>query len=216
VGQLSLHVSKIFCASEIPAAMEPLMGVHKVSVNVTTKTVYVDHDLQVVIGEDMAKALNAQRFGATVKKDASKMRRHRTNNNDATTTPRSKFVETTLFVESFDPTTDIRTVQNVFAANLTKQQVHHFDTHLTWVTFKVDHNPSLVPAQILQLLLEKEGLKIHVVSDGEVDGRWTMPLTESSSKDDEIEKHHATVNPFVVASGVFCRISMLLLLGGSL
>ena len=49
VGRSRFYVEKICCASEIPAIqsiVEPLDGVVNVRVNVTTKQVYVDHEME--------------------------------------------------------------------------------------------------------------------------------------------------------------------------
>jgi len=72
--QSQLHVSGICCSSEIPAInsiLNPLTGVKKVSINVTTKIVYVDHDSSVIPVQDIAEILNINNFGATVQKDGN-------------------------------------------------------------------------------------------------------------------------------------------------
>jgi len=74
IVQSQLHVSGICCSSEIPAInsiVTPLTGVKKVSINVTTKIVYVEHDPSVIPVQDIAEILNINNFGATVQKDGS-------------------------------------------------------------------------------------------------------------------------------------------------
>ena len=65
-----LYVHNICCSSEIPgikAILVPLAGVSKVSVNVTTKIVYVDHDTGVVSAEELERALEEGLFEAEVR-----------------------------------------------------------------------------------------------------------------------------------------------------
>jgi Cd2+/Zn2+-exporting ATPase len=72
-GKSTVHVEHICCASEIPpirAIVEPLPGVKKVSINVTSKLVYVDHDFNVTPVATILEELNKARFGATLRKDA--------------------------------------------------------------------------------------------------------------------------------------------------
>jgi copper chaperone CopZ len=74
VGRSHLFVEKICCASEsrqIKSLLGKVAGVGEVSVNTTTKIVYVDHDVDVISASGVADILNEQRFGASVKKDAA-------------------------------------------------------------------------------------------------------------------------------------------------
>ncbi|KAL7540531.1 hypothetical protein ACHAXR_012232 [Thalassiosira sp. AJA248-18] len=74
VGSSKLFVKGICCASEIPqveSILRPMEGVVEISINTTTKTVYVDHDVDIVSVNDIATALNDQGFGAVIKKDAA-------------------------------------------------------------------------------------------------------------------------------------------------
>mmetsp|Transcript_12962 Transcript_12962/g.18104 ORF Transcript_12962/g.18104 Transcript_12962/m.18104 type:complete len:1240 (-) Transcript_12962:140-3859(-) len=67
-------VEKICCASEIPAInhiVEPLQGVSNVSINVTSKLVYVNHNVTQVTALEIKDALNQQHFGAHVKYDGA-------------------------------------------------------------------------------------------------------------------------------------------------
>ena len=60
-GRSKFHVSYMCCASEVPAirsVIEPLTGVSNVSVNTTTKHVFVDHDASQVTAHEICKAMN--------------------------------------------------------------------------------------------------------------------------------------------------------------
>ena len=73
-GRSQFYVGGICCASEIPAInsiLEPLPGVKNVSINTTTKTVYVDHEPGILSAHQICDALNAERFGAEVRVDAA-------------------------------------------------------------------------------------------------------------------------------------------------
>ena len=74
----TLYVEGICCASEVPAVKSILKSlgrdcVTKVAINITTRTVYVDHDPYRVPADMLADALNRERFGAKVKKDGKAM-----------------------------------------------------------------------------------------------------------------------------------------------
>uniref|UniRef100_A0A7S1G1E3 HMA domain-containing protein n=1 Tax=Corethron hystrix TaxID=216773 RepID=A0A7S1G1E3_9STRA len=72
IVQSQLHVDGICCSSEIPtinSIVTPLRGVNKISINVTTKIVYVDHDKSLISVEEIEKKLNLCNFRATVQKD---------------------------------------------------------------------------------------------------------------------------------------------------
>jgi cation transport ATPase len=72
-GKSTIHVSNICCASEVPPiteTCESLIGVTKVTVNVTNKLVYVYHDYKSLPAISIVDALNYAGFGATLKKDA--------------------------------------------------------------------------------------------------------------------------------------------------
>lgn len=73
VGRSQLFVEKICCASETRQIQSLLKvtGVVEVLVNTTTKIAYVDHDPSIISADDIAGILNAQKFGAYVKKDCA-------------------------------------------------------------------------------------------------------------------------------------------------
>jgi len=73
IGRSSFLVSGICCSTEVPAVrkvLKPLSGVLKVAINVPIRMVYVDHYYDVISAQTLADALNHERFGATIVKDA--------------------------------------------------------------------------------------------------------------------------------------------------
>lgn len=208
VGRSSFFVEKICCASEIPAIkaiVEPLAGVKDVRINVTTKTVYVDHVLSAISGEGIATALNEERFGAHIKRDASKTISQKSQG-------KSQFVESTFIVEHFNTELDSLVIKEIFS-KFSKSEVPSFSIHHTWGTIKVDHDPELLSATQLSQYMETAGLSINVVSDGKKDGVWTIPLVENS--EEAIENQTAAVNPYVLVCGILWVVSMFSFIGGN-
>ena len=75
IGRSTFKVDGICCSSEVPAVqgiINPLHGVKNVIINVTTKTVYVDHDLLTTSAQDIADALDREQFTTVITKDANK------------------------------------------------------------------------------------------------------------------------------------------------
>jgi len=73
-GRSVFYVEKICCASEIPAIhhiVDPLEGISNVRINVTSKLVYVNHNVTQVTALEIQDALNQQQFGAHVKYDGA-------------------------------------------------------------------------------------------------------------------------------------------------
>ena len=70
----TIHVKAICCAAEIPmikSILDPIQGIESVAVVTTTKLVHVTHSLKKISAEEITEALNAQKFGATLKKDGA-------------------------------------------------------------------------------------------------------------------------------------------------
>jgi copper chaperone CopZ len=72
-GKSQFFVEKICCAAEANQIKSLLKknGISDVNISTTTKTVYVEHDFDLISANDVASILNAERFGAHVKKDAA-------------------------------------------------------------------------------------------------------------------------------------------------
>ena len=207
VGRSSFFVENICCASEVPAIqaiISPISGVKDIRINVPTKTVYVDHDMLLVSGEDIAKALNDEDFGATVKKDASKILDTRVPHQS------TKFVESTFVVKHFNANLDFSIVEDVLS-KFSNKQVRSYLIHPTWGTIKIDHNPEFLTASDLKIYMERTGLSAEMIIDGKQDGLWTIPLNDSV--DEKIETYSAKVNPMILLCGLLWIISMLSFFG---
>eukprot|EP00979_Chaetoceros_neogracilis_P002415 scaffold417_cov245-Chaetoceros_neogracile.AAC.5 len=117
----SLHVDGICCASEVPQVTSILRqlsksGVVKVSINITSRLVYVDHHPDEISAVDLARALNKDKFGATVRRDGGARQRIKT----------------------------IPKALNI--SNSLNGSIRHIAPNVASRTIKVEHNPKLVSA----------------------------------------------------------------------
>jgi copper chaperone CopZ len=71
----NFHVQGICCASEVPIVkkiIKPLPGVsRKIQINITTRTLYVQHDLNITTAPHIATRLTQEGFPATIQKDGA-------------------------------------------------------------------------------------------------------------------------------------------------
>lgn len=206
-GRSQFFVNKICCASEIPAINEivgPLPGVSKVSINVTTKMVYVDHDTAAISASEIADALNADRFGASVRHDAAKDVRAQV----------SAFVRSTLSFESPDKSSpDIETLKE-FLGTFDPSQMEAFVVDVPAKKILVVHNPNVLPVEtIVEKLAYDAGIEATVVVNGAESADWDFPeFEEELERLDEVATRPSTPT---ILSGIFWIISMLSLIGGN-
>lgn len=206
-GRSHFFVAHICCASEIPAIntiVEPMRGVSSVSINVTTKTVYVDHDTGFCSAQDVADALNKEGFGAEVRLDFAK----------AAATTRSMFVQSTLtFEQEVDPDTAMLTI---FLRSFDPSQLESFIVDVPAKTITVVHNPLGLSAQtIADQLLEPTGIRALVLSDGGANQNvWDIPTMDDSSDELSGDEPMTYPSPAVILSGVFWIVSMLSFIPG--
>jgi copper chaperone CopZ len=211
-GRSHFFVQHICCASEIPAInsiVEPIQGVSAVSINVTTKTVYVDHDTSFVSALDICEALNQEGFGAQIRHDFSA----------AAASARSMFVKSTLTFEheagTADPDTQALTV---FLRTFDASQLESFVVDVPAKTITVVHNPLGLSAQtIADQLFEPVGISATVLSDGADTKMWDIPTLDEDASIDGMggDEPMTYPSPAVTLSGIFWIISMLSFIGGN-
>jgi copper chaperone CopZ len=207
-GRSHFFVQHICCASEIPAInkiVEPIKGVSAVSINVTTKTVYVDHDTGFVVAKDICDALNKQGFGAEIRHDFA----------TAAASTRSMFVQSMLTFEHGDPDTEALTA---FLRTFDASQLESFVVDVPARTIAIVHNPLGLSAQLIaDQLAEPTGIKAIVLSDGASNLKvWDIPAMDESSTDGMEEDEPMTYpSPAVILAGVFWIVSMLSFVGGN-
>jgi len=201
-GKSVFFVSGICCSSEIPAInsiLEPLKGVEKVTINVTNKTVYVQHEFALMSASDIKEALDAQKFDCRVTKDAGA----EAEASKSRSTVMSKYVESTFLIASVFEATDADKIRQILRNQYTKDQVSHSETHVPSKTIKIDHNPKLLSAATLLEYFKEEDYDVNLVADGFVEGIW------SAGEEGEIEEQTIKLNWNVALSGLFWIVSML-------
>jgi copper chaperone CopZ len=211
-GRSQLYVQNICCASEIPAVEKillPLEGVVSVSINTTTKTVYVDHDTNQVSATDLCDALNRGRFGAQVRHDAA--------TTIQSSSARTTFVKSTFtWIDEEPPDTAVLTA---FLKSLDTSQMETFLVDVPAQQMEVLHNPfSLTAESIAAQLREQTGIAVAVDQDGADPAVWHFaPASDDVDVMEEMEKEEKMTwpRPTVIISGVLWVISMLSLIGGN-
>jgi len=174
---------------------------------VTTKTVYLDHDIDIISAANLAKALNDEGFKAQVQKDAG---------HDLAM---MSGLPTTSFVKSTFSFADLRTnEQSIAVANILNQcpdgQIREHFVCMSSKTVIVQHNPYFLSATGIVQLLCEDKLVVTIVEDGAADGMWALGLTKEA-KEEKIDHQKSSVSPYVVMSGICWVISMLSFIGGN-
>jgi hypothetical protein len=223
------HVGGICCAMEIPVIrkiVKPLSGVETLQINITTKMVYVQHDIGLIEAQSIAFQLTKEGFPSEIVVDgAVQLRRVARDNTKTLTVVRSEFVESTVLVSHLRHQ-DMTTLQNIFRQNYRRDQVRAFFAHVPSHTIKLEHNPELLPIRDIPILLEQHGFNANVAVDGKEAGLFLPVLeeygpsscsaiNEGGLMDDHIDasvdlKYH------VVLSGLFWVLSMFSVAGGVL
>eukprot|EP00544_Gedaniella_sp_CCMP2646_P007956 CAMPEP_0202486348 /NCGR_PEP_ID=MMETSP1361-20130828/4939_1 /ASSEMBLY_ACC=CAM_ASM_000849 /TAXON_ID=210615 /ORGANISM="Staurosira complex sp., Strain CCMP2646" /LENGTH=1321 /DNA_ID=CAMNT_0049115457 /DNA_START=9 /DNA_END=3974 /DNA_ORIENTATION=+ len=204
-GRSQFFVEKICCASEIPtinSIIGPINGVTKVSINVTTKMVYVDHDTEIVSAQDIEDALNDERFGASIRHDAAKDVRAQL----------SAFVRSTLsYATPGNSTPDTESLKD-FLASFEGSHMEAFVVDVAEKKIRVVHNPNMLTVEtIVQKLADYTGIEATVVVNGAESADWDFPEFE-----EELERlEHVASRPSIptILSGIFWVISMFSLIG---
>jgi copper chaperone CopZ len=206
-GRSQFFVQKICCASEIPAIntiVEPIPGVSKVSINVTTKMVYVDHDTASVSATDICDALNADHFGAHIRHDAA----------DDVRAPVSAFVSSKLSFTSSDTSSPDTESLKEFLGTFDPMQIEAFVVDVPLKKITVVHNPHILSAEtIVKMLAEDTGIKAIIIVNGAQSANWKFP--EVREEQETMDKYESWPRISTILSGVFWIISMLSLIGGN-
>jgi cation transport ATPase len=218
VGRSQFHVQEICCASEIPqieSILRPIAGIELLSINPTVKMVYVDHNVDILSADAIAKALNMQGFGAVVKVNASIL------------LDQLGGIPTDVFViSSFDMTNiynnttegDTGKISEVIQACLdmpsTEKRVKNIIVNEKEMILSVEHNPYYLTAHGIVEILNNNMYDVKVVSDGGADGLWALTVNDTTEGSSQ-HHHSSTVRITVILSGIFWLISMLSYIGDS-
>jgi copper chaperone CopZ len=210
-GRSSFYVGQICCASEIPvihSIVNPMRGTSKVSINVTNKMVYVDHDTALVSADEICDALNSEGFNSRVESDAFTQQQR---------SGVAAYVTSILCLENTSPAkmedkvaTLLHSLDRAFLQTF-EVEVGSYET----ITTTIVHNPFFLSADsVLEMLQEKTGLCGRVERDGALQQQaWNTP---DIAEDETVEQSTVgIIRPTVILSGVFWMISMLSFIGGN-
>ena len=220
----SLYVQGICCPTEVPIIKGIIRkrfksGINKISINIPSRMVYIEHDYSSVTVKDIENVLNNEGFGASIKRNGK-----RGNNSldaeDLTPCPVSKFVESTFIVHGLESRDDIGDIAYSFeACDFLPLKIRNYSCNLASRTIKVEHNPKVLEAStIAQSLMGADGFEnvtVHV--DGSQEGLFLPEIGNSIL--DEIESHLSVdkiiswksvkwLNLNIVLSGLFWVLSL--------
>ena len=196
------HVKEICCASEIPrvkSIVEPIPGVTEVAVNTPAKMVYVKHDALVSSAQDIANALNGERFGADIVKDGGAARKTRS-------------VKSVLSFQGREAAT--AELEDFLSSSFDNHQMVSFVVDIPAKEIVVMHDPFLLSAEQIQLALwERTGMQTVVT----IDGAKAFPNIQNEHEQVMEENFVETMpRPAVIASGILWFLSLLSVIGGNL
>jgi len=206
VGRSQFFVEKICCASEVPVIqkiLEPHAGIIRVSINVTNKITYVEHDTAVISAQNICDILNAEHFGAQIKLDAK----------ESMEAPLISSVQSILsFKDSSLSETENQALSDFLSA-YSSTQIKSFVVDVSAKKLRILHDPlTITPEEICVSLRSKFSINIFVEEDGAVNLEWQLPeIKEEEDIEEETAKYP---RPTVILSGIFWLLSLLSLIGG--
>jgi len=217
-GKSQFFVEKICCASEanqIQSLLRNVDGINEVSINTTTKTVYVDHDFDLMSATDVASILNAERFGAHVRKDAALQAAAKTG------VPTEAYVKSTFDISKVlsGLTTDeqestLSSIKFCLDQKFVNEEIKDVTFDPSKQTLSIEHRPYFLTASGIVDVLDSHMYEVSITHDGGADGMWALALMDVG-KEDTIDQQKASVRPTTILCGVFWVISMLSLIGGN-
>ena len=177
--------------------------------------VYVDHDFDLMSASDIASVLNAERFGAHIKKDAALQAAARTG------VPTEAYVHSTFCLRKvLDGLTadEQERISDSIKCCLEKKflngEVKDIAVDVSGETLSVEHRPYFLTASGIVDALDSYVYEVSTISDGGADGLWALALMDAG-QEDAIAQHKTSVRPAVILSGIFWIISMFSLIGGN-
>lgn len=204
----TFYVQELCCASEIAAIrsiLEPLVGVASVRINATVKTVYVDHDLDVIQASDICDALNRDRFGARIEKDAA-----------LEAQAASSFV-TSILVLTDQETPNHEMIED-FLSNFDPGTLQSSTVDVCGMRVTLVHNSLLMSAeQFVQALSDSLGVHAKVLKDGADTLEWDFKdlSHDQREQDQALAPLHSSLRLNVALSGILWIVSMLSFIGGN-
>ncbi|KAL7449941.1 hypothetical protein ACHAWC_003650, partial [Mediolabrus comicus] len=217
-GKSQFFVEKICCASEanqIKSLLKKKHGISDVNISTTAKTVYVDHDFDLISANDVASILNAECFGAHVKQDAALQAASKIG------IPTDVYVHSTFGLSKvLDGLTvdEQQKTANSIKCCLEKKfingEIKDIKADVSEQILSIEHRPYFLTASGIVDVLDSYVYEVNIIADGGSDGLWALKLM-GVGQEDAIDEHKTTVRPTVVLSGIFWIISMFSLIGGN-
>ena len=205
VGRSQFHIQEICCASEIPqieSILRPIVGIELLSINPTVKMVYVDHNVDILSADAIAKALKMQGFGAVVKVNAS------------TLLDQLGGIPTDVFVLSSFDMTDIynnttegdtdkisEVIQTCLDMPLIEKQVKNIIVNEKEMILSVEHNPYYLTAHGIVEMLNNYMYDVKIISDGGADGLWALTVNDTTKGTSKQHDFSTTVRITVYIGG---------------
>ena len=200
-GRSKFHVRYICCASEIPpirSVIEPQNGVEKISFDISTKTLYVEHK-SVVSAQELCDRLNNQGFGATIIENGFKKKRPAVYVTSVFRIEPDEVEGVSSALDSFDP-----------------GFVQSFK--MEGPTLKVIHDSGKVTAEGILEKVHREGRsEARIEIDGGDEAAWLDAIAEVEPEAPTEQMEVATYpKPTVIISGILWIVSMVSFAGGKL
>jgi len=206
-GRSQFFVNGICCASEIPLIddlLRPMQGVDNIKINVTTKTVYVDHDTSIISAQVICDYLNKDGFGASIRRDAGEIAALASN------IVRSVVTIPSSIIKDDDMISMIENVLNSYEFS----QMRSYNVDVDSKSITLMHNPLILPINtIVNKLQAQKNLDITI----EIDGADSLKLDTSVVADDDpigVEEGNLPSTSTILA-GMFWIVSMFSYVGGT-
>mmetsp|Transcript_45526 Transcript_45526/g.88936 ORF Transcript_45526/g.88936 Transcript_45526/m.88936 type:complete len:1318 (-) Transcript_45526:120-4073(-) len=201
-GRSSFVVKGICCSSEVPevkSIVELLPGCVNMSVNVTTKTVYVVHDLTILSADAIKSSLDDGGFKASITRDAA-----------AAVVPAAvvrgdvtKIVQSSFVVEGICCSSEIPEVESIVSP---MPGVARVKINVTTKTLYVDHDLLEISAKAIEDKLNLNSFDASI----ERDGGGSTPAGDNVDMEEAAEKRRDFLSKVAVTlSGIFWIVSML-------
>eukprot|EP00429_Kryptoperidinium_foliaceum_P010449 CAMPEP_0176005206 /NCGR_PEP_ID=MMETSP0120_2-20121206/2087_1 /TAXON_ID=160619 /ORGANISM="Kryptoperidinium foliaceum, Strain CCMP 1326" /LENGTH=1259 /DNA_ID=CAMNT_0017337907 /DNA_START=89 /DNA_END=3864 /DNA_ORIENTATION=+ len=205
----TFYVKEICCATEVASIRSILSrmdGIDSMSVNVTSKILYVNHDLEKIHASTIRDELNRERFGAHIEQDGALKKESV-----------SSFVTSVFGVEGESESLLDKDALDDFLSSYENSLVQNFVVDVPGRRIVIVHNPFLMPLNsIMEELSAKLQLQTSVVRDGSEEIVWDFSSEAAEAKRDGSSPDNTEhgLRPTVILSGMLWIVSMLSFIGG--
>jgi Cd2+/Zn2+-exporting ATPase len=223
VGRTTLHIDKVMHKSDIDMIQQCLgflAGVKRVGVNLLESVVYVEHNVAQISARQLSEHLMPQCANRIASDAQDEIAQQATSSSSSPSCSfsllaRSKFVESTLSVANLTMRHS-HLLERSFRQNYIPAQLRAFYPNVQSKTIKIEHNASLLKAEMVAAMLQRVGMQATVAVDGAVEN-LALPLMEDYDAPiygGMVTDGKSTLHINVILSGIFWFISMLSFVGG--